>query len=60
MTPETRRERFELLYDGLYTPISGYVLRRTRDPEDAADTLRCATVTESVAGTTSVVVRGPS
>lgn len=39
MTPATRRERFELLYDGLYAPISGYVLRRTRDPEDAAEAI---------------------
>lgn len=39
MTPATRRERFELLYDGLYAPISGYVLRRTRSPEDAAEAI---------------------
>lgn len=39
MTPATRRERFESLYDGLYAPISGYVLRRTRSPEDAAEAI---------------------
>jgi len=39
VTPATRRERFELLYDGLYAPISGYVLRRTRSPEDAAEVI---------------------
>ena len=39
MTPATRRERFEFLYDGLYAPISGYVLRRTRSPEDAAEVI---------------------
>lgn len=39
MTPAARRERFELLYDGLYAPISGYALRRTRSPEDAAEAI---------------------
>jgi RNA polymerase sigma-70 factor (ECF subfamily) len=39
VTPAARRERFELLYDGLYAPIAGYVLRRTRSPEDAAEAI---------------------
>lgn len=34
-----RRERFELLYRELYEPISGYALRRVRDPEDAAEAI---------------------
>lgn len=34
-----RRERFELLYRELYEPISGYVLRRVRNPEDAAEAI---------------------
>lgn len=33
------RERFELLYDELYAPISGYVMRRVANPEDAAEAI---------------------
>ncbi len=36
-SPAARRERFELLYRQLYSPIAGYVLRRVRNPEDAAE-----------------------
>lgn len=32
-----RRERFEAVYRELYEPICGYVLRRVRRPEDAAE-----------------------
>jgi RNA polymerase sigma factor (sigma-70 family) len=32
-----RRERFELVYGELYPAICGYVLRRVREPEDAAE-----------------------
>lgn len=32
-----RRERFEAAYRELYAPVCGYVLRRTREPEDAAE-----------------------
>jgi RNA polymerase sigma-70 factor, ECF subfamily len=32
-----RAERFEAAYRELYEPICGYVLRRVRDPEDAAE-----------------------
>jgi RNA polymerase sigma-70 factor (ECF subfamily) len=32
-----RRERFEAVYRELYAPICGYVLRRVRRPEDAAE-----------------------
>ena len=39
MTVASRRERYELLYRELYGPISGYVLRRVRDPEDAAEAI---------------------
>jgi RNA polymerase sigma-70 factor (ECF subfamily) len=35
--PAERRERFEAAYRELYAPICGYTLRRTRDPEDAAE-----------------------
>ncbi|MFL5960543.1 MAG: RNA polymerase sigma factor [Gaiellaceae bacterium] len=38
-SPDRRRERFELLYRELYEPIAGYVLRRTRNPEDAAEAI---------------------
>jgi RNA polymerase sigma-70 factor (ECF subfamily) len=34
-----RRERFEILYRELFEPISGYVLRRVRNPEDAAEVI---------------------
>jgi RNA polymerase sigma-70 factor (ECF subfamily) len=34
-----RRERFEAVYRELYEPICGYVLRRVREPEDAAETI---------------------
>jgi RNA polymerase sigma factor (sigma-70 family) len=34
-----RRERFEAIYRELYAPICGYVLRRVRDPEDAAEVI---------------------
>jgi RNA polymerase sigma-70 factor (ECF subfamily) len=34
-----RRQRFELLYGELYGPVSGYVLRRARNPEDAAEVI---------------------
>src|SRR6478752_7122529 len=33
------RERFELLYGQLYAPISGYVVRRVGNPEDAAEVI---------------------
>jgi RNA polymerase sigma factor (sigma-70 family) len=33
------RDRFELLYGELFTPISGYVLRRVGNPEDAAEVI---------------------
>jgi RNA polymerase sigma-70 factor, ECF subfamily len=39
MTLSERRERFELLYDELYAPISGYVMRRVANPEDAAEAI---------------------
>ena len=39
MTPAARRERFEILYRGLYEPISGYVLRRAASPEDGAEVI---------------------
>lgn len=32
-----RRARFEAVYRELYAPICGYALRRTRNPEDAAE-----------------------
>jgi RNA polymerase sigma factor (sigma-70 family) len=32
-----RRERFETAYRGLYAPVCGYVVRRIRRPEDAAE-----------------------
>ena len=34
-----RRERFEAVYRELYEPICGYVLRRMREPEDAAEAI---------------------
>jgi RNA polymerase sigma-70 factor, ECF subfamily len=34
-----RRERFEAAYRELYEPICGYVLRRVRAPEDAAEAI---------------------
>jgi RNA polymerase sigma factor (sigma-70 family) len=34
-----RRERFEAAYRELYEPICGYVLRRVRQPEDAAEVI---------------------
>ncbi len=34
-----RSERFEAAYRELYEPISGYVLRRVREPEDAAEAI---------------------
>jgi RNA polymerase sigma-70 factor, ECF subfamily len=34
-----RRERFETAYSELYAPICGYVLRRVREPEDAAEVI---------------------
>jgi RNA polymerase sigma-70 factor (ECF subfamily) len=34
-----RRERFEAAYRELYEPICGYVLRRVRRPEDAAEVI---------------------
>lgn len=34
-----RRERFETVYRELYEPICGYVLRRVREPEDAAEVI---------------------
>jgi RNA polymerase sigma-70 factor, ECF subfamily len=33
------RDRFELLYGQLYAPISGYVVRRVGNPEDAAEVI---------------------
>jgi RNA polymerase sigma factor (sigma-70 family) len=39
VTAALKRERYELLYRELYGPISGYVLRRVRDPEDAAEVI---------------------
>jgi RNA polymerase sigma-70 factor (ECF subfamily) len=36
---DDRRERFEAVYRELYAPICGYTLRRTRDPEDAAEAI---------------------
>lgn len=37
MTDGARRRRFEATYRELYAPICGYVLRRVREPEDAAE-----------------------
>jgi RNA polymerase sigma-70 factor (ECF subfamily) len=34
-----RRDRFEAAYRELYAPICGYVLRRVREPEDAAEAI---------------------
>lgn len=34
-----RRERFEAAYRELYEPVCGYVLRRVRRPEDAAEAI---------------------
>jgi RNA polymerase sigma-70 factor (ECF subfamily) len=36
VTPATR---FEALYRELYAPVAGYVLRRARSPEDAAEAI---------------------
>jgi RNA polymerase sigma-70 factor (ECF subfamily) len=38
-SPSGSRERFERLYGELYGPICGYVVRRVRDPEDAAEVI---------------------
>ena len=38
-SPSDCRERFELLYGELYAPISGYVMRRVANPEDAAEAI---------------------
>jgi RNA polymerase sigma-70 factor, ECF subfamily len=35
----TRERRFETLYRELYAPVAGYVLRRARSPEDAAEAI---------------------
>ncbi len=37
--PLGRRARFESVYRELYAPICGYVLRRAREPEDAAEAI---------------------
>lgn len=39
MDATAKRERYELLYRELYAPISGYVLRRVANPEDAAEAI---------------------
>ena len=39
MTEEARRRQFEAAYRELYAPICGYVLRRVREPEDAAEVI---------------------
>jgi RNA polymerase sigma-70 factor, ECF subfamily len=39
MTDGARRQRFEAAYRELYAPICGYVLRRVREPEDAAEVI---------------------
>ncbi len=39
MTDGARRQRFEAAYRELYAPICGYVLRRVREPEDAAEAI---------------------
>jgi RNA polymerase sigma-70 factor, ECF subfamily len=39
MTDGARRQRFEVAYRELYAPICGYVLRRVREPEDAAEVI---------------------
>jgi RNA polymerase sigma factor (sigma-70 family) len=39
MTEGARRDRFEARYRELYEPICGYVLRRVRKPEDAAEAI---------------------
>lgn len=39
MSDGARGERFEAAYRELYQPICGYVLRRVRDPEDAAEVI---------------------
>jgi RNA polymerase sigma-70 factor, ECF subfamily len=38
-SPSGCRERFERLYGELYGPISGYVVRRVGNPEDAAEVI---------------------
>lgn len=37
--PETRRRRFEEIYAANHAAITGYVLRRTDSPDDAADVI---------------------
>jgi RNA polymerase sigma factor (sigma-70 family) len=39
VTAADKRERFESLYRELFAPVSGYVLRRARNPEDAAEAI---------------------
>lgn len=39
MTDGARRRQFEAAYRELYAPICGYVLRRVREPEDAAEVI---------------------
>jgi len=39
MTDGARRHRYEAAYRELYAPICGYVLRRVREPEDAAEVI---------------------
>jgi DNA-directed RNA polymerase specialized sigma24 family protein len=36
-TAEARRRRFEQIYAANHAAIAGYVLRRTDNPDDAAD-----------------------
>src|SRR5215470_1749860 len=36
---DERRDRFEALYQAHHGPVLGYVLRRTENPEDAADVM---------------------
>ena len=37
--PEARRRRFEEIYAANHAAITGYVLRRTANPDDAADVI---------------------
>ena len=39
VTAADKRERFESLYRELFAPVSGYVLRRARNREDAAEAI---------------------
>src|SRR5215467_11431403 len=39
MTDGARRQRFEAAYRELYAPICGYVLRRVREPDNAAEVI---------------------